>query len=147
MKPIEVAIAILYRGDRVFLQLRDDIPTIIHPGLWGFFGGHLEPGESPQVALERELAEEIGFRPLQADYFRLQASERVKRHVFAVPFTADLEMLSLQEGQDWGWAEAKDIAAGSVYSERLQERRPIAPPHRALLAEFFRQSLQPIKLN
>ena len=54
----EVAIAILYQGDRFLLQLRDDIPTIAWPGHWAFFGGHLEPGESADVAVQRELMEE-----------------------------------------------------------------------------------------
>lgn len=32
-------------------------------GLWDFFGGHLDPGESPRAAVLRELAEETGLTP------------------------------------------------------------------------------------
>ncbi len=59
---IQVAIAILYRENRFLMQLRDNDPRIVHPGCWGFFGGHIEPGESPEVAVVREVIEEIGYR-------------------------------------------------------------------------------------
>lgn len=136
---VEVAIAILYRDDRVFLQLRDDNPAIVHPGVWGFFGGHLEAGETPEMALRRELKEEIGFIPARVRYFCQQESERARRYIFAVPLTAALQALSLNEGQDWGWATPADVARGSAYSQRLRARRAIASPHREILQDFFRQ--------
>ena len=55
--PFAVALAMLRQRDRWLLQLRDDIDGIAAPGCWGLFGGHLEPGESPETALRRELEE------------------------------------------------------------------------------------------
>jgi len=52
---IFVALAILEQDGRFLMQLRDDIPTILYPGVWGLFGGHLEAGESPEIGLKREL--------------------------------------------------------------------------------------------
>jgi 8-oxo-dGTP pyrophosphatase MutT (NUDIX family) len=31
------------------------------PGIWDVVGGHLEPGESPEEALAREIEEETGW--------------------------------------------------------------------------------------
>ena len=59
-QPVEVAIAILYQEDKFLMQLRDNIPGIFYPGYWGLFGGHLEPGETPDIAVKREVIEEIG---------------------------------------------------------------------------------------
>ncbi len=53
-----VAHAILIVNGKYALQLRDDeAPTC--PGMWGLFGGAIEPGESPYHAIKRELMEEL----------------------------------------------------------------------------------------
>jgi 8-oxo-dGTP diphosphatase len=35
--------------------------TVNKPGVWNFFGGHIDPDETPHQALLRELAEEAGI--------------------------------------------------------------------------------------
>ncbi|MEM8742534.1 MAG: NUDIX domain-containing protein, partial [Pseudomonadota bacterium] len=56
-----VAALIEDQHGRILMQLRDDIPTIAAPGLWGFPGGGVEPGEALESAMRRELAEETGL--------------------------------------------------------------------------------------
>ncbi len=36
---------------------------------YGFFGGGIEEGESPEVALRRELAEELNYKPVELKYW------------------------------------------------------------------------------
>lgn len=52
------AAALIAPDDRVLLQQRP--PDRSLPNLWEFPGGKLEPGESPEQALVRELEEELG---------------------------------------------------------------------------------------
>ena len=52
---VEVALAMLQREGRWLIQLRDEIPTIVAPGCWGLFGGHLDLGETPEQPLAVEL--------------------------------------------------------------------------------------------
>ena len=37
-------------------------PAMNKPGVWNFFGGHVDSDESPEEALLRELSEELGIR-------------------------------------------------------------------------------------
>jgi 8-oxo-dGTP diphosphatase len=55
-----VAAAMIRPGGRILLQRR--APGRAMAGLWEFPGGKVEPGESPEAALARELAEELGVR-------------------------------------------------------------------------------------
>lgn len=55
---IVVAAAMLDQAGRVLVQQRP--PGKPMAGLWEFPGGKVDPGETPEAALCRELAEELG---------------------------------------------------------------------------------------
>lgn len=59
-----VAALVVTEDGRYLLQLRDQKPNIWYPGHWGLFGGAVDAGETPEEALRRELAEEIGYTPM-----------------------------------------------------------------------------------
>ncbi len=54
-----VAAALVDQDGRILLQQRPAGKELA--GLWEFPGGKIEPGESPEAALIRELAEELGI--------------------------------------------------------------------------------------
>lgn len=56
--PIVAALLVDKRG-LVLVQQRP--PGTAMAGLWEFPGGKIEPGETPEAALARELAEELGI--------------------------------------------------------------------------------------
>jgi 8-oxo-dGTP diphosphatase len=137
----EVAIAILHQNNTFLLQLRDDIPGIAYPGHWGFFGGHLDPGETPTEAIHRELLEEIGYEPPRLDFFCRMETEQSIRHVFYGPLTVSVSALQLNEGWDLGLATVEDIKRGKRYSAKAGQERPLGSPHQQLLLSFLEQSL------
>lgn len=53
-----VAVALIGEGGRILMQQRRFAAE--HGGLWEFPGGKVEPGETPEHAAARELAEELG---------------------------------------------------------------------------------------
>ena len=55
--------ALIVSDGKYVLQERDAAPGIRWPGRLGLFGGGVDPGESPESAMRRELAEELEFHP------------------------------------------------------------------------------------
>ena len=54
-----VVAAIIQRDGRILIGQRKDLGH--HPLKWEFPGGKVEPGETPEAALIRELQEELGI--------------------------------------------------------------------------------------
>ena len=55
------SVVLVDRRGYLLFQERDEHAGI-DPERWGFPGGHVEPGEDPETAAHRELAEETGVR-------------------------------------------------------------------------------------
>ena len=122
-----VALAMLERDGGWLLQLRDDIEGIVHPGLWGLFGGHLDAGESPEQAIRRELREEIGWQAEALPFWFEHHDERLTAYYFRASLTVPLGALALNEGQDMVLAGREELCSGRIWSPRLRERRRLAP--------------------
>lgn len=140
----EVAIAILYEAyaqasspPKLLMQLRDPLPQIVYPGMWGLFGGHLEPNESPEEALQRELWEEIRFVMSESQYFGNYGDESVARHIFTVPLKVSIHELTLQEGWDMALLSWQELQKGQCYSQKAKQVRPVGEPHLKAITDFF----------
>lgn len=64
-KIVDVAAAVITRPDGSFL-LGQRAPGTFYPGYWEFPGGKVEPGESPEQCLIRELREELAIDVVEA---------------------------------------------------------------------------------
>jgi 8-oxo-dGTP pyrophosphatase MutT (NUDIX family) len=123
---IEVALAMLQRDGRWLMQLRDEIPSIVAPGCWGLFGGHLDQGETPEQAVRRELMEEIGWQPPELELVMVHHIHRRTAHVFRGELSVPLEQLQLLEGQDLALVSSEELLAGSIWSDKLCTHRSLA---------------------
>lgn len=134
--PVEVALAILTYEDKFLMQLRDNIPTILYPGVWGLFGGHMEAGETPEIAVEREVLEEIGYQMTNPQKFGCYNDDRAIRHLFYAPLTVTVDQLVLTEGWDLGLITLAQIESGSAYSEISGAERPFGEIHQQIMRDF-----------
>jgi 8-oxo-dGTP pyrophosphatase MutT (NUDIX family) len=141
-QPIHVAIAILYQKNKFLMQLRDNIPGILYPGYWALFGGHIELGETPEVAVKREILEEIGYNLPSFVEFGCYPDERVVRHVFHAPLSVELNQLVLNEGWDMGLLTPENIHQGSCYSQNAGEIRPLGNVHQKIMLDFIETNQQ-----
>lgn len=105
---VEVALALLAQDGRWFLQRRD--PAAAHlPGLWEFPGGKVEPGESPELALRRELHEELGWSPGELRPLEPLGHAYAERTVRLHPFLAEGPARP-RTPLAWGWFTAAEAA-------------------------------------
>ncbi|OGT91489.1 MAG: hypothetical protein A2286_07455 [Gammaproteobacteria bacterium RIFOXYA12_FULL_61_12] len=150
--PIHVAVAVIEDCDgRVLLTRRPD--HVHQGGLWEFPGGKLDPGESVEQALRREIHEELGIdleghRPLirvrhdYGDKAVLLDSHRVTR------WSGTPEG---REGQPLLWAEKGDLAAYPMPAADRPIINALTLPDRYLIASGetlqdvaqFRRRLEP----
>ena len=101
---VNVAVAVIVNeSDEVCISLRHQ--EAHQGGLWEFPGGKIEPGETVEQALRREIKEELNLeiessRPLISIVHRY-SDEDVCLHVFKIPsYSGEVDGL---EGQEFKW--------------------------------------------
>ncbi len=80
---VQVVAAIIERGGRILICRRQ--PHQSHPLKWEFPGGKVEPGESPEQAVARELEEELSIRDA--------AGSEITRYQYSYPGKNPIELI------------------------------------------------------
>lgn len=128
----QVVGALIYnRQGEVLLQQRDDKPDLPYPGHWTFFGGAVEPGESPDEAIARELWEELELHlPLRFWQTYICPARTIPCEVItrSTLFIGQLEREQtptvLHEGQAMRWFDvdaSQSLTLAFLQSPRLME--------------------------
>ena len=105
-RPVDVAVGVLVRADGAFL-LTSRPPGKVYAGHWEFPVGKIEPGETLQQALARELHEELGIAIGTAEPWHEQLFDyphALVRLRFCKVFAWAGE-LQMREGQAMAWQQ------------------------------------------
>ena len=101
---VQVAGALLVHPDRkVLLHHRDDTPEISNPGKWALFGGHIEPGETTEAAIVREIWEELQLRISEPQLYTVLQGAKSTYFMYLVEVTESLDEMVLGEGQGFDY--------------------------------------------
>jgi 8-oxo-dGTP diphosphatase len=118
--PRLAALAVTLRGDDVLLVRRRNPPDA---GLWGFPGGHVDPGETALQAAARELAEETGVTATPHRYLDnvdliLRDDDGHLRYHFLLAavichYVAG-EPVAADDAMEAGWRPVADVLDGAL---------------------------------
>lgn len=125
----DVSLFILYTATGQILLQHRTHDAFRLPNYWAFFGGGIEPVESPLEALEREVLEELSYQ-VQNPYFLMaqkvrDGEDENTKYVFVEHYQD--QPLQLGEGQAMGWFfpdethELKMIEHDRVIVERMRD--------------------------
>ncbi|MBV9452498.1 MAG: NAD(+) diphosphatase [Rubrobacter sp.] len=102
-------IVLVKRGDSILMARSPGFP----PGIYSVLAGFVEPGESIEAAISREVCEEVGVEVENVRYFGSQPWPFP--HSLMIGFTADYAGGELRvepaEIEDAGWFEANSLPA------------------------------------
>ena len=135
MKRVHVVGAAIYRDGRCLVAQRG--PGMSMPGLWEFPGGKVEPGESPQSALKREIREELDLNIDVGEFLARgtakTATVLIELEIYAASVVsgdvvllehADYRWITPNDFNDLHWADADIPALDAIRDWLGQAARP-----------------------
>ena len=122
---IEVSQALIHFKGSYLMQLRDFKDWIESPGHWGFFAGHIEPGESAEQTMFREIKEELCWQPGDIYFLGNLIFGNRRMHVFFCDLNNNIESLSLMEGEEIGVFLSDEIKENKLFSKKKNSFFPI----------------------
>jgi len=129
MKRKGCSIIFINDKEQVLLFLRDDIPEIPFPNMWDVPGGHLEPGETPEMCIVREMQEEIDLQLEGFKLFSVQEFDDRIEYTFWKKKNLDISQITLREGQRLAWFDKEEV-----------EKTELALGFNQILEVFFREA-------
>ncbi len=117
---------------RILLQHRDE-KNRWNQDVWSEFGGQIKKGETPEIAVKRELKEELGIELTDLKFFKKYDLKRKKGIYEAFFFTASLNtsVYDLKSQQ----TEGRDL---SLFTFQETKNLKVADYTKKALGDYFK---------
>jgi 8-oxo-dGTP diphosphatase len=129
MKRKGCSIVFINDDHQVLLFLRDNIPTIPFPNMWDVPGGHVEPDETPEACIVREMQEEMELELENFSFFSIMEFPDRIEYTFWKKSNLDIERITLHEGQRLKWFNQDEV-----------EKTELALGFNEILSSFFSEA-------
>ena len=97
--------------------------------MWDVPGGHLEPGETPEKCIVREMREEMDLQLEDFKLFSVQELDDRIEYTFWKKKNFDISQITLHEGQRLSWFSKEEV-----------EKTELALGFNQILEAFFREA-------
>jgi 8-oxo-dGTP diphosphatase len=124
MKRVGTSIIFVNDRQQVLLFLRDDKPALPYRNMWDVPGGHVEPDETPQECIIREMKEEMDLDLKDFLLFCEKKFDDRIEYTFWKKQNLEINKISLLEGQCLKWftqQEAASIKLAYGFNEIVEE--------------------------
>ncbi len=113
---LNVAAAVVWDGARILMTQR--LPGGALGSMWEFPGGKLEPGETPEQAVVREVREELGVEAQVIERLHVEQHEYPGGPSVEITFLrctlAEAPLTAGDGVHAWRWIEPRGIDLGTV---------------------------------
>jgi 8-oxo-dGTP diphosphatase len=96
--------------NQVLLFLRDDKPGLPYRNMWDVLGGHVDPGETPEECIVREMKEEIDLDLKDFQLFCCKEFDDRIEYSYWKKANLKIEEINLMEGQCLKWFTRRETA-------------------------------------
>jgi 8-oxo-dGTP diphosphatase len=110
MDTVKVVCGIIYQNKKILICRRR--PSLSFAGYWEFPGGKVEPSETYEQSLARELDEELGMKVKIVRHFKTTTYQYEKFAIELISFICEFVHASfrLTDHDEFEWTDVADLA-------------------------------------